>query len=150
MSRHLLIGATISAALALTGCGPTDEEGSAQELAVQEEELISCDGPQGDAYGNGPDGPAVVREIRKWFGDGARGDTALKIARCESGYWANCCASGGGTRAHYQQSSQYKGLFQMGAAEREQYGFTWCAPAQVKAAFHMWQDRGFSPWSGCL
>lgn len=151
MSRRLSLGVVGCAALALTACGPIDDEAPMDELAPLEGELaISCPGAQGDAWGNGPDGAEVVREIRKWFGNGARGDTALKIARCESGYWSNCCTSGGGTKAHYNTSSQYKGLFQMGEAERAKYGFTWCAPAQVKAAFHMWEERGFSPWSACL
>jgi hypothetical protein len=147
MHRFKVVSVSICAALALVGCGDPNEEVPLEEMGVEEQEAITCTGAQGDAYGNGPEGAGVVREIREWFGTGTRGDTAIRVARCESGYWANCCAYGGGTKAHYGYSSQYKGLFQMGQAERDAYGFTWCAPTQVKAAHHMQQDRGWSPWS---
>lgn len=135
------------AAIALVGCGGPEGEVPGDELGLTEQEAITCTGPQGDAHGNGPDGAGVIRTIRDWFGTGARGDSALKIARCESGYWSNCCSSGGGTKAHYDYASQYKGLFQMGQNERDQYGFNWCAGGQAKGAFGLWQDRGWQPWS---
>ncbi|AKJ07360.1 hypothetical protein ATI61_111312 [Archangium gephyra] len=148
MKRLIVLGVSACTALSLIGCGgPSEEEFAAEELGVEEQEAITCTGAQGDAYGNGPEGGGVINAIRNWFGTGARGDTAMRVAKCESGYWANCCAYGGGTKAHYEYSSQYKGLFQMGQAERDQYGFTWCAPAQAEAASKMQAARGWSPWS---
>lgn len=141
-------GIMACAAIALIGCGgPEDALSPDEELGLAEQEAITCPGAQGDAHGNGPNGPGVKAAIRDWFGTGARGDKAIKVAQCESGYWSNCCATGGGTKAHYGHSSQYKGLFQMSEAGRAHYGFTWCAPAQAKAAFHMYQDSGWAPWT---
>jgi hypothetical protein len=154
MHRFRVISISACAALVLAGCGEPDEELPLDEPGVEEQEAITCEGPQGDAYGNGPDGAAVIAKIREWFGTGQLGDTAIRVAKCNSGYWANCCTYGGGTKAGYGISTQYKGLFQMGEAERAQYGFNWCAGAQVKAAYQMWQDRGgfegtgWNPW-GC-
>jgi hypothetical protein len=147
MKSFTTLSVSAFTALALIGCGGPEGELPVDELGMAEQETITCDGPQGDAYGNGPNGAGVRQTIRDWFGYGDRGDTAMRIAKCESGYWSNCCAYGGGTKAHYNYASQYKGLWQMGDNERAQYGFNWCAGAQTKAAFHMWQDRGFQPWS---
>lgn len=143
----LKLGCITACAIAIMGCGGPEEMLPEDELGLAEQEAITCTGPQGDAHGNGPDGPGVRATIRDWFGTGARGDKAIAVAKCESGYWSNCCASGGGTKAHYNYASQYKGLFQMGENERAQYGFNWCAGGQAKGAFGLWQDRGWQPWA---
>jgi hypothetical protein len=148
MHRFIAIGISACAALALVGCGgPQEEEMLPEDLGVAEQAAITCTGPQGDAYGNGPDGQGVKDKIHYYFGTGTRGDTAIRVAKCESGYWSNCCAYGGGTKAHYDYPSQYKGLFQMGDAERATYGFNWCAGKQAEAADQMQKDRGWGPWS---
>lgn len=147
MMGKALKASMMMGALALAGCGAGDFDSPNDEDVIGDvdQDLITCTGPQGDAYGNGPDGPQVVQLIKDVFGSHA--DTALRVARCESGYWSNCCSSGGGTKAHYNYPSQYKGLFQMGEAERAKYGFNWCAGKQVHAAYQMFLDRGWSPWS---
>ncbi len=147
MYRFKSISVSACAAIALIGCGGPEGELPVDELGIAEQEVVSCDGPQGDAYGNGPNGAGVREKIRQWFGTGDRGDTAIRVAKCESGYWTNCCASGGGTKAHYDYPSQYKGLFQMSQAGRDYYGFNWCAGQQAEAAHHMQRDYGWGQWS---
>jgi hypothetical protein len=62
---------------------------------------------------------------------------ALAVARCESGLSPSA------------QSGQYRGLFQMGAAERSRYGHGPSPYAQAKAAHRYFVDsgRGWGPWS---
>lgn len=50
-----------------------------------------------------------------------------------------------------RESTQYKGIAQMGASEREWTNWRWRVLHQVRAALKLFQARGFSPWyaPGC-
>lgn len=74
----------------------------------------------------------VEEMIRQVFG--SEGEKAVKVARCES------------TMRTQAKKGQFLGLFQMGANERADYGHGPDALAQVKAAFALFQARGWQPW----
>jgi hypothetical protein len=74
----------------------------------------------------------VEEMIRQVFGPD--GEKAVKVARCES------------TMRTQAKRGQFLGLFQMGANERADYGHGPDALAQVKAAFALFQARGWQPW----
>ena len=137
--------------LLLAGCmaGEEADDGEWGDAPGDLDELyaITCNGPQGDAYGEGPNGAGVKREIREAWGNDCRERQAISIAQCEGGHWSNCCANGGGTKAHYNVDNQYKGMFQMGSWERQTYGFSWCAGGQARGAHRYYLDRGWAPWS---
>lgn len=74
----------------------------------------------------------VEEMIRHVFGPD--GEKAVEVARCES------------TMRTHAKRGQFLGLFQMGANERADYGHGPDALAQVKAAFALFQARGWQPW----
>lgn len=75
----------------------------------------------------------IEEMIREVFGD--QGDKAVEVAFCES------------TMRTHAKRGQYLGLFQMGANERADYGHGPDAPAQIQAAYALFQDRGWQPWA---
>ncbi|HEX2054560.1 MAG TPA: hypothetical protein VHJ78_12650 [Actinomycetota bacterium] len=75
----------------------------------------------------------IEEMIRKVFGP--QGDKAVEVARCES------------TLRTHARSGQFLGLFQMGENERADYGHGPDALAQVKAAYALFLDRGWQPWT---
>ena len=76
-----------------------------------------------------------AKVIRKVFGPRYGGE-AVRVARCESGLrpWA--------------RNGQYRGLFQMGTAERKRYGHGSGAWMQARAArrYFVASGRDWSPW----
>jgi hypothetical protein len=74
----------------------------------------------------------IEEMIRQIFGPD--GEKAVEVARCES------------TMRTHAKKGQFLGLFQMGENERADYGHGPDALAQVKAAFALFQARGWQPW----
>lgn len=74
--------------------------------------------------------PDLIREIF-----GPHGDKAVAVARCESEF-----------RTH-AKSGQFHGLFQMGSNERARYGHGPDALTQVLAAYALFLERGWQPWT---
>jgi hypothetical protein len=60
---------------------------------------------------------------------------ALTVARCESSL---------NPRA---RNGQYRGIFQMGSAERARFGHSRFALGQARAALRYWRLAGWAPWS---
>lgn len=78
--------------------------------------------------------PATTEElIREVFKES--GDKAVQVARCESELRTDA------------QSGQFLGLFQMGADERARYGHGQDALVQAQAAYQLFRDRGWQPWT---
>ncbi|MBW3590502.1 MAG: hypothetical protein KY393_01400 [Actinobacteria bacterium] len=78
--------------------------------------------------------PATTEElIRDVFKEA--GEKAVQVARCESELRTDA------------QSGQFLGLFQMGANERARYGHGQDALVQVQAAYQLYRDRGWQPWT---
>lgn len=106
-----------------------------QAEAVQLAKVLPIPAP---APGEPPPAPLdlsklpVEEMIRQVFG--SEGEKAVKVARCES------------TMRTQAKKGQFLGLFQMGANERADYGHGPDALAQVKAAFALFQARGWQPW----
>lgn len=71
--------------------------------------------------------------IRHVFGP--EGEKAIQVAWCES------------TMRPHAQRGQFLGLFQLGEAERADYGHGPDAVAQVLAAYSLFLDRGWQPWA---
>jgi hypothetical protein len=71
--------------------------------------------------------------IRTVFGP--EGEKAVQVARCES------------TMSPDAKKGQFLGLFQMGANERGEYGHGKDPLAQVLAAYELFLDRGWQPWT---
>lgn len=71
--------------------------------------------------------------IRTVFGP--EGEKAVQVARCES------------TMRPQAKKGQFLGLFQMGANERGEYGHGEDPLAQVLAAYALFLDRGWQPWT---
>lgn len=76
----------------------------------------------------------VATEIRRVFGPA--GERAVAIFACESGLSAGAA------------NGQYRGIAQMGSAERIRYG-DGDAAAQIAAAYALYQARGWHPWVAC-
>lgn len=78
--------------------------------------------------------PATTEElIREVFKEA--GEKAVQVARCESELRTDA------------QSGQFLGLFQMGAHERARYGHGQDALVQAQAAYQLFRDRGWKPWT---
>lgn len=79
-------------------------------------------------------GPAGIEHlIRDVFGD--QGDKAVEVARCESELNPKA------------QRGQFLGLFQMGAHERADYGHSTDPLKQIQAAYRLFRERGWQPWT---
>ena len=89
--------------------------------------------PQPPPKAMDPSSLPVEEMIRHVFGPD--GDKAVRVARCES------------TLRPHAKKGQFIGLFQMGANERADYGHGPDALAQVRAAYELFRDRGWQPWT---
>jgi hypothetical protein len=73
--------------------------------------------------------------IRLVWGGGWRGEEAVRVARCESGF-----------RTH-ARNGQYRGIFQMGSSERARFGHGSTVMAQARAAHSYYRlAGGWGPW----
>ncbi len=70
--------------------------------------------------------------IREIFG--VHGDKAVEVAKCES------------ELATSAKNGSALGLFQLGVAERQEYGHGEDALTQIKAAYELFLTRGWQPW----
>jgi hypothetical protein len=70
----------------------------------------------------------VIREIF-----GVHGDKAVEVAQCESELAASA------------KNGNALGLFQLGVAERTEYGHGEDALTQIKAAYELFLTRGWQP-----
>lgn len=76
---------------------------------------------------------AVVRAVNVW--PRAERANALAVAWCESRFDVHA------------RRGQYRGLFQMGQAERARFGDGRTAAAEAKAAYLYWRIAGWRPWT---
>lgn len=105
--------------------------------------LIASIVPDPAAPHNGA--PKVVdRAVHLHFGNGALGQKALRVVRCESGYRVNAVSYGG----------RYRGLFQFDRPTWRAYGGKGdparaTASEQARIARKLWRARGWQPWPVC-
>lgn len=78
---------------------------------------------------------SVVTQIRAVFGPA--GAKAVAVARCESRFRTNA------------RNGQYRGIFQMGRAERARFGHGPDALTQIRAAKSYFDVSGWRPWAAC-
>lgn len=73
----------------------------------------------------------IVRVV--WAGTG-QARKAVRVAACESGIDPRAV------------NGEYRGVFQMGAAERRQYGHGRTTEVQARAALRYYRAAGWTPW----